>query len=72
MIYRDLIGDLIDIFARIIRQEKKVFTGTIIELDWKLIPEIFGTFNLLCEMGCVTPKSECGGAPLGRVEISLF
>ena len=46
MIYRDLIGDLIDIFARIIRKEKKVFTGTIIELDWKLIPEIFGTFKL--------------------------
>ena len=45
MIYRDLIGDLIDIFARIIRKEKKVFTGTIIELDWKLIPEIFGTLN---------------------------
>ena len=31
----DLVGDLIDIFAWVIGQEKKVFTGTIIKFDWK-------------------------------------
>ncbi|SSQ99207.1 Uncharacterised protein [Acinetobacter baumannii] len=41
----DLIGDLIDIFAWVIRQEKKVFTGSIIKFDWEQITQILGAFK---------------------------
>ena len=41
----DLIGDLIDIFAWVIWQEKDVFTAAVIKFDWEQIAQFFSPFK---------------------------